>query len=120
MDNANSNDTMADKLWIKLPPSIWKPQTHQLRCFGHILNLSVRAFWFGEKSSQNKEPELYEMIVVNDDDLDEQDSDEAMWRKMGPWGKIHNICSYIRGSPQRRSKFESIGAPKMVVADNAT
>ena len=60
------------------------------------------------------------MIVVNQDGVEEDDSDEAKWRKMGPWGKIHNICNYIRASPQRRKEFLSIGAPTMVVADNAT
>ena len=95
MDNASSNDTMADSLYITARSKNWQPETHRLRCFGHILNLSVKAFWFGERFSRNRAPELYEMIVVNQDGLDEDDSDEAKWQKMGPWGKIHNICNYI-------------------------
>ena len=57
------------------------------------------------------------MIIV---DREEKESDEGRWREMGPWGKIHNICNYIRSSTQRRKAFTKVGAPKMVTGENAT
>jgi hypothetical protein len=29
-----------------------------------------------------------------------------IWRKRGPIGKLHNIVTYIRTTPQRREEFE--------------
>jgi len=52
MDNATSNDTLVHALEKRLVLSHWRSEDHRLRCFGHILNLSVRAFWFGERGSK--------------------------------------------------------------------
>jgi hypothetical protein len=31
----------------------------------------------------------------------------ALWRKKGPIGRLHNVCVFIRSSPQRRRAFEA-------------
>jgi hypothetical protein len=118
MDNATSNDTLVHALEKRLVLSHWRSEDHRLRCFGHILNLSVRAFWFGERGSKTRQQGIYEMIVV---DEEKEEADEfATWRKIGPWGKIHNICCYIRSSTERKERFRKAGAQKMVTEENAT
>jgi hAT family C-terminal dimerisation region len=127
MDNASSNETLAYELERHLLMTHWTSERHRLRCFGHVLNLSVRAFWFGEMGSKIGQQETYyEMIVVDEENEESVESSKrrtdefAKWRKMGPWGKIHNVCVYIRGSTQRKELFRQIGAQKMVTAENAT
>ena len=117
MDNASSNDTLAQELGCRLVLPNWTWEERRLRCFGHVVNLSVRSFWFGERTSKARGKDVLEMIIV---DREEKESDEGRWREMGPWGKIHNICNYIRSSTQRRKAFTKVGAPKMVTGENAT
>ena len=62
----------------------------RLRCIGHVINLSVRSFWFGEEVDRHV---LQDVIIVSEETL-------AEWRKIGPWGKAHNITTYIRSSVQ--------------------
>jgi hAT family C-terminal dimerisation region len=117
MDNASSNDTLAQHLEPNIHSKNWRWEERRLRCFGHIINLSVKAFWFGESNRKTREKDVLEMIVV---DQEEEESDEARWREMGPWGKIHNLCNYIRASTERRNSFLKLGAKKMVTMENAT
>ena len=62
----------------------------RLRCMGHILNLSIKAFWFGDMSTSGMKEQL-DVIIVTDETM-------ALWRKLGPWGKAHNITVYIHFS----------------------
>jgi hypothetical protein len=48
MDNTSNNDTALDALAISIP-SVDRKQS-RLRCFGHIINLVVRALLFGNNS----------------------------------------------------------------------
>jgi hypothetical protein len=41
------------------------------------------------------------------------------WRKMGPWGKAHNITIYFLVSPQRRLEFKQLGGTTFLHRDNA-
>ena len=93
MDNAYSNDTL-----IKLISEALKKDygisynygERRLRCNGHVINLAVQAFLFGN--------------TVDDYDFPEEQattpSDEQLkqWRRLGPLGKLYNINIYIMGS----------------------
>ena len=77
---------------------------HQrLRCFGHIINLSAKAFLFGE------DPDAFELEIDNLEKLKLEVRYErellAQWRKRGSIGKLHNIVVWIRRTLQRRDSF---------------
>ena len=116
MDNASSNDTLIRELQVRVNWTNWKAETHRLHCFKHILNLSVRAFWSGEGASVTDE--VHDTIVVHSGGSNEETIED--WQKKGPWGKLHNLCIFIRGSSQRRAEFYDLSAPKMVVSEGAT
>ena len=84
----------------------------RLRCMGHILNLSIKAFWFGDMSTSGMKEQL-DVIIVTDETM-------ALWRKLGPWGKAHNITVYIRSSVQRKQQLKRLGAETLLQAGNAT
>src|SRR5690554_3832818 len=98
MDNATNNDTFLQHLTLPLRQADvpFERQHRRLRCIGHILNLSVKAFMFHGLPS---------LPVVNEHDFEytphDLDHNVREWRKRGPLGKAHNICIYIRKSPQR-------------------
>jgi hypothetical protein len=93
MDNASNNDTAMTALAARLP-SAGISQESRLRCFGHIVNLVVKAMLCGNASLQKE--------------LDDCSDHEAfkVWRKQGAIGRLHNIVTYIGGSDKRRRAFE--------------
>ena len=97
----------------------------RLRCFGHILNLVVRALLFGSniialKSTGSSDD--------SDNDTDnDNDKAESLWCSHGAVGKLHNIVKYIRRTPQRRAGFMAVqlevlqqSQAFMLCADNDT
>jgi hypothetical protein len=92
MDNAINNDS-ALKALISSIPSI-DVRESRLRCFGHIVNLIVKAILYGDSQLQKE--------------LDDCGDREAfkVWREQGAIGKLHNIVTYIGGSDKRRKAFE--------------
>jgi len=67
---------------------------HHLRCFGHILNLVTKALLFGWDSN------AFEVDILTTKALNNEVVELDFWRKKGPVSKLHNIISYIQGSPQ--------------------
>jgi len=51
---------------------------------GHVLNLSIKAFWFRDSGSSQGQLDL---IVVTDETM-------VLWRKLGPWGKAHETNTF--------------------------
>jgi hypothetical protein len=92
MDNATNNDS-ALKALAKSIPSL-DVRESRLRCFGHIVNLVVKAILYGDSQLQKE--------------LDDCGDREAfkVWREQGAIGKLHNIVTYIDGSDKRRKAFE--------------
>lgn len=94
MDNVNSNDQLVAHVASALNQDgvKYNAEERRLRCNGHIINLVVQAFLFGE-------------VVPDYDDIDvgESPSEAELirWRRLGPLGKLHNICNWIMGSSQR-------------------
>ena len=111
-DNAANNNTMIRSIARLLMDHdvSFNPENRRLRCMGHVLNLSIKAFWFGDVGGIN---ELLDVVVVTDETM-------ALWRKIGPWGKAHNITVYIRSSVQRKQQLRRLGAETLLQAGNAT
>jgi hypothetical protein len=121
LDNISSNDTCVQEILKQLRPDL-NPKQRRLRCFGHIVNLAAKAFLFGE------EAEAFEYEVDSYTQRRLEENELKTWRKLGPIGKLHNIVTYIRKTPQRREAFmdiskndEAVEAKELqVVADNQT
>jgi hypothetical protein len=94
IDNATSNDTALDALELSIP-GVDRKQS-RLRCFGHIINLVVKALLFGNNSASLQQQ------------LGEAGDDNAfkVWRDQGAIGKLYNIVYYITRSEKRRRAFE--------------
>ena len=99
LDNATSNDSTLRIVGLKLQELGIKfdYQERRLRCFGHIINLVVKAF-------------LYVVDTTNTESLDREKGKEAdllfeYWRQRGPYSRLRNIITYICWTPQRREEF---------------
>lgn len=90
----------------------YNPEYRRLQYMSHILNLSIKAFWFGELGASGSQEQL-DVIIVIDETI-------ALWRKLGPWGKAHNITVYIRSSVQRKQQLKCLGAETLLQSGNAT
>jgi len=113
-DNAANNGTMIRSFARTLIDhgADYNPEYRRLRCMSHILNLSIRAFWFGDLGGTGSQEQL-DVIIVTDETM-------ALWRKLGPWGKAYNITVYIRSSVQRKQQLKRLGAETLPQAGNAT
>ena len=96
LDNASNNDTAMEALATRYGFGS-DGSDRRVRCFGHILNLAVKAFLFG--NGQDK----------FDDDIPDSDvfEEEAhkLWQKTGPVGKLHNLVAWIRRSDALTQSF---------------
>lgn len=102
-DNAPNNDTAIEALLKHFFPGMTEQRrrARRLRCLGHVLNLSAKAFLFGteyDAFERDVENVVYRDLV----------KELKLWRKRGPVGKLHNIIIFITRSPQRRGKFAEI------------
>jgi hypothetical protein len=103
-DNAQANDLAIVDVLKELRPDIQEPASRRARCMAHIINLAAKDFIFGN------DVEAFEEAVKNVDEGAPLDSSplkkaQEAWRLKGPIGKFHNVCVFIRASPQRREAF---------------
>ena len=107
LDNASNNLSCLDHLSIQfnLAPSLegtgqsFQTSSRYIRCFGHVLNLVVRVFLYGKKPLRlGGNAEEKDVITAENNAINE-------WRKVGPLGKLRNLITWIRGSPQRLEGF---------------
>jgi hypothetical protein len=93
VDNASNNDTalveISRRIQEKGYPS-FDPVTDRLRCFGHVLNLVVKAFLWGNNVTA---------FELEANDINDELAAMIAWRQKGPLGKLHNILEYIRKTP---------------------
>ena len=105
---------LTNKLTVELQSKFkisWDPIHHRIRCQGHVLNLTAHAFLYATKD---------EALEGDDNPRITQTPDQMKtWREEGPLGKLHNINTWIFGSPQRLEVFELI-AGRRIPRDNAT
>jgi len=100
-DNATNNDTTIAELVVYFEDIgvQFNPQQSQVRCFGHIINMVVKASLWGE------DWQAFEAEISTEPEIQKAASARRLWRKQGPLGKLHNISSWILRSPQRRDRF---------------
>ncbi|KAG6996265.1 hypothetical protein FOFC_07962 [Fusarium oxysporum] len=65
----------------------------RIRCVGHILNLSAKAFLEGDSS------DTFDSHIAEKDQKNEREL-LCEWRKRGTLGKLYNLVHWIRRSPQ--------------------
>jgi hypothetical protein len=90
-DNAYNNDTAIEIVVAHFFRS-WtekKRRSRRLRCLGHVINLSAKAFLYG------KEFDAFERDIENVREHSELLKELNIWRKRGPVGKLHNIITFI-------------------------
>jgi len=80
----------------------YHPVQNRVRCFGHILNLCLKAFLWGY------DVETFEREIGLGDDYQEDLVELLRWRRMEPLGRLQNILIYITRTPQRIDRFEEI------------
>jgi len=95
MDNADNNDTAIKRLAELYPIDV---NEQRLRCFGHIVNLVVKALLFGEGLST-----FQKQLAMADDA-----GSYKLWRKQGAIGKLHNLVVYICRSGKRLVAFNKV------------
>jgi len=102
LDNATNNDSALRfiKNYLGEIGISFDPVARRLRCFGHVINLVVKAFLWGEDA------ETFEAEIITCADLDREVEELQGWRKKGPLGKLHNVLTWICRTPQRRDRFE--------------
>lgn len=92
MDNAANNDTALRALSQRF---VIEEHEQRLRCFGHVVNIVVKALLFGEGLTRFTE------------DLKDASDFHAfkIWRSKGAIGKLHNLVVCITRSNQRVQAF---------------
>ena len=87
-------------------PQDYDPKQFRIRCFGHIINLSIQAF----------------LRVPNRDNLDSSLTlyDVDYWLKFGPLGKLCIVANKIAVSPQIAEKFEALSGGHRLPKPNDT
>lgn len=88
VDNAANNDTALKVIGEQLG---FRWEERRVRCFGHIINLVVRALLFGS------EIDTFEQEVSTG--LLTSQHEHEKWRQKGPIGKLHNFCQVSIPSP---------------------
>lgn len=110
LDNASNNDTALlaiSRHLQRIGIHDFDPEQRRICCYGHVLNLVVKAFLYGS------DEELLELAIIErgeDDEITAEDFEFelAAWKKLGPLGKLHNALTFIRGSPQRLDRFSTV------------
>ena len=105
LDNASNNLSCLDHSSIQFNLALegtgqsFETSSRYIRCFGHVLNLVVRVFLYGRKSLRlGGNAEEKDAITAENKAIDE-------WRRIGPFGKLRNLITWIHGSPQRLEGF---------------
>ena len=89
LDNASNNDTAVSHIFKHFNKPHTYVKTQCLRCFGHILNLVIKAFLF------STDADAFEAHVFTAYTLQVKSDELAAWRKQGSVGKLYNIVQYI-------------------------
>jgi hypothetical protein len=119
-DSATTNGTLCRTIHQYFSEELfmeWNYETNQIRCIGHIINLIVQAFLFG----QLREDELEQFDREESEGI--QYNDEAQQQRvrqqMSSLGKLHNIVVHIRRSAGRTKAFKAQAGVRIPL-DNRT
>ena len=96
LDNATNNDAALTCLSYRLRDMgiDFNPVESRLRCIGHVINLVVKAFLYGQD-------------FINSNSQSSKDPFNQ-WQQQGPYGKLQYIITYICWTPQRQEEFAKI------------
>lgn len=102
LDNASNNDTAVQHIakYLHELGQEFNPTQCRLRCFGHIINLTVKAFLWGTDA------DAFEIEINSHQVLQHETEELEAWWQKGPLSKLHNIITWISRSPKRRDRFE--------------
>lgn len=87
VDNATVNDAALKVIGWKLG---FPWEERRVRCFGHIINLVVRALLFGVEFDAFEQEVSAGLLTIQ--------HEHEQWRKKGPVGKLHNFCQEVNRS----------------------
>jgi len=87
LDNASNNDTAIEEIGRALG---FDGKRRRIRCFGHIINLAVKALLFGHDA------DAFESEITAKGTIDA--ARHEAWRRKGPIGKLHNFVVVIHKS----------------------
>src|SRR5437667_4040302 len=114
-DNISLNDKLCRLLSTYLLDNEgieWDASHYRLRCYGHILNLAAKAFFFRELEEEAEKDKF-----KNDDELFSED--ESREQVLDALQKLHNIAQHIRDSDSRYQEFIDI-AGRLIPLNNIT
>ncbi|KJZ68294.1 hypothetical protein HIM_12315 [Hirsutella minnesotensis 3608] len=97
LDNAGNMDTAAESIATALG---FGSKRRRVRCFGHVLNLVVKALLFGHRA------DAFEAEIEGDSVLDA--AKHEIWRKKGPIGKLHNLVHWIHRSDRLTYRLRAL------------
>ena len=106
-ENASENDVLCRLISTKLKD--WPAAERRLRCFGHVINLTVQAFLFG-KNEQAVEAAA-QLSQLDIDATTEQLSagdKEAGYINFAPLQKILTSVTVVRASDRRHNDFKDL------------
>lgn len=127
LDNASNNDRMLKELPHLLPATATVGTDYQIRCFGHILNLCVKAFLVlfdtskkarkadGDTVEEEKEDEdESEDDSAPEDDDEDVVEDEEGERDAGDWAEIEELSGSLAEVTALTTKDKEVGRCTMV------
>jgi hypothetical protein len=88
VDNATNNDAALKIIGEQLG---FRWEERRVRCFGHIINLVVKAMLFGS-DADSFEQEVSTGLLTSQ-------REHEKWRQKGPIGKLHNFCQVSTPPP---------------------
>jgi hypothetical protein len=117
MDNATSNDKLLQAVQREIPT--FDASERRIRCNGHIINLAVQAFLFGQDDQADVEAESIENLTRIEGRGEDRIQTAAAWRKLGVLGRLHNLNISMRSSSSRYQDFVK-AAGRSIPRDNMT
>jgi hypothetical protein len=119
-DSASTNGTLCRTIHKFFSTELfmeWNYQTNQIRCIGHIINLIVQAFLFGQL--EEEELKAYDEDERQGFQPNLEVQQQRVRQQMSSLGKLHNIIIHIRGSAIRTKSFTD-EAGERIPLDNRT
>ena len=102
LDNASSHDSALRIVGQKLQALgvDFDYKQRRLHCFGHIINLVVKAFLYGTDANHQKVVDAEEEGSEPPVTLKELTTQLEEWRKHVAYGRLRNIITFICWTPQ--------------------
>lgn len=129
LDNATNNDKMLTELPLLLPESATVGTDYHIRCFGHIINLSVKAFLALFDSSpkalkaddtedkvpgaEETDPEESDEDDAPDEDAEDFEEDEDAERDAGDWDEIAELSKSLSEVSELEAEDKVVGRTTM-------